>query len=130
VALHDRFQERGWLSPDPTGIDNTYDLTPAGTKAFVALGIDLEALRTLRRRFAYACLDWSERRPHVGGALGAVLLKIALKGKWVTQDLDARALTVTRLGRREMLARFGLDLSRDIPLVSSEGKTMLGQKSM
>jgi DNA-binding transcriptional ArsR family regulator len=125
VALHDRFQERGWLSPDPKSIDTTYDLTPAGAKAFVTLGMDVGAMRTLRRRFAYACLDWSERRPHVGGALGAALLRVALKGKWVTQDLDTRALTITRLGRREMLARFGLDLSRDIPLVSSEGKTML-----
>ena len=88
--------------------DNAYDLTPNGTKAFEALGIDIEATRTLRRRFAFACLDWSERRPHVGGALGAALLKVALKRKWVIQDLDSRALGVTSLGRREMLTRFGL----------------------
>lgn len=44
-----------------------------GAKAFEALGVDLEAARTLRRRFAYACLDWSERRPHIGGALEVVL---------------------------------------------------------
>jgi hypothetical protein len=55
-------------------------------------------------------LDWSERRPHVGGALGAAILKAALKRKWVTHDLDSRALGVTSLGRREMLARFGLRL--------------------
>ena len=69
---------------------DTYDVTVDGTKAFAALGIDLEAIRALRRRFAYACLDWSERRPHVGGALGASLLTVALKRKWVTQDLDSR----------------------------------------
>ena len=62
----------------------------------------------LRRRFAYGCLDWSERRPHIGGALGAALLKVALKRKWVLQDLDSRALDVTSLGRREILARFGV----------------------
>lgn len=109
VSLHDRFKALGWLSAGSTGSDTAYDLTPDGMKAFEALGIDIEATRRLRRRFACACLDWSERRPHVGGALGAALLKVALKRKWVVQDLDSRALGVTSLGRREMLARFGLD---------------------
>jgi DNA-binding transcriptional ArsR family regulator len=108
VSLHDRFKALGWLSAGAKGGDNAYDVTPDGTKAFEALGIDLEATRTLRRRFACACLDWSERRPHVGGALGAALLKVALKRKWVVQDLDSRALAVTIIGRREMLTRFGL----------------------
>lgn len=101
VSLHDRFQALGWLSA-------AYSLTPAGANAFPALGIDLEATRTLRRRFAYACLDWSERRPHVGGALGAAVLKMALQRRWVIQDLDSRALDITSLGRREMRRRFGL----------------------
>jgi DNA-binding transcriptional ArsR family regulator len=107
VSLHDRFKALRWLAGSKSS-DDAYDLTLDGTKAFEALGIDLEAARTLRRRFACACLDWSERRPHVGGALGAALLKVALKRKWVIQDLDSRALGVTSLGRREMLARFGL----------------------
>jgi len=108
VLLHDRFRALGWLSDGSTDGDNAYDLTRDGEKGFESLGIDLEATRTLRRRFAYACLDWSERRPHVGGALAAGLLKVALKRKWVTQDLDSRTLGVTNLGRREMLTRFGL----------------------
>jgi DNA-binding transcriptional ArsR family regulator len=114
VALHDRFKALGWLSEgltasdDPNDANDAYGLTLVGAKAFEALGVDLEAARTLRRRFAYACLDWSERRPHIGGALGAALLKVALKRKWVTQDLDSRTLAVTSLGRREMLTRFGL----------------------
>ena len=64
-----------------------------------------------RRRFAFACLDWSERRPHLGGALGAALLDLAFKRRWVSQDLDSRALTVTPVGRRELLKRFGLPIS-------------------
>jgi DNA-binding transcriptional ArsR family regulator len=110
VALHDCFKARGWLSTDSTAGDNKYDLTIDGTKAFEALGIDLEATRRLRRRFACACLDWSERRPHVGGALGAAVLKVALKRKWMVQDLDSRALSLTSLGRRELLTRFGLNI--------------------
>src|SRR5580700_6406394 len=110
VSLHDRFQALGWLSADSTGAGNAYNLTVDGSRAFEALGIDIEATRTLRRRFASACLDWSERRPHIGGALGAVLLNLALRRKWVTQNLDSRALEVTRFGRREMLAQFGLQV--------------------
>ena len=108
VSLHDRFQALGWLSADGSGSDGAYDLTLQGAKGLTGLGVDLVAIRALRRRFAYACLDWSERRPHIGGAMGAALLGIASKRKWVTQDLDSRALSVTSLGRREMHARFGL----------------------
>jgi DNA-binding transcriptional ArsR family regulator len=110
VSIHDRFHTLGWLSANSKDGSITYELTPAGTSAFENAGIDIMATQALRRRFAYACLDWSERRPHVGGALGAALLKIALKNKWVTPDLDSRALAVTTFGRREMLSRFGLKI--------------------
>jgi DNA-binding transcriptional ArsR family regulator len=109
VLLHDRFHSLRWLSAVQKD-DTAYELTPAGVNAFESLGVDLEATRALRRRFACACLDWSERRPHIGGALGAALLKIALKKRWVTQDLDSRALAITAFGRREMLNRFDLTL--------------------
>jgi DNA-binding transcriptional ArsR family regulator len=108
VLLHDRFAALGWLSTTSKNGTCVYDLTANGAKAFESLGIDIEATRSLRRRFACGCLDWSERRPHVGGALGAALLKVALKKKWVVQDLDSRALRVTSFGRREMLTRFGI----------------------
>jgi len=108
VLLHDRFKALGWLSAGSKGRNGALDVTQEGTKALEALGIDLKATRALRRRFACACMDWSERRPHVGGALGAALLNAAVKRKWVIQDLDSRALGFTSLGRREMLNRFGL----------------------
>lgn len=110
VSLHDRFTALHWLSASSPASDNSYQLTQAGAKTFEALGIDIAATRTLRRRFACACLDWSERRFHVGGALGAAFLKIALRRKWLLQDLDSRALNLTTLGQREFLARFGLQL--------------------
>jgi DNA-binding transcriptional ArsR family regulator len=108
VSLHDRMKAMGCLTEKDS--DHAYDLTLTGAKVFEALGVDLEATRALRRRFAFPCLDWSERRPHLGGALGAALLKVALKKRWVTQDLDSRALAVTGVGRREMLNRFGLQI--------------------
>ena len=110
VSLHDRFKALRWLLADSTGIDKAYEVSKDGSKAIEGLGIDLETTRKLRRRFAYACLDWSERRPHLGGALGAAILEVALKRKWVARELDSRALAITALGRREMLARFGLQV--------------------
>jgi len=112
VSLHDRFKALGWLTAGSKDRDNddTYDLTAEGTQSIEGLGIDVGETRTLRRRFACACLDWSERRPHLGGALGAALLKVVLQRRWVVPDLDSRALTVTNCGRREMLARFGLQV--------------------
>ena len=110
VSLHDRLKAMGCLR-EKDG-DGVYDLTPRGVKVFESLGVDLEATLSLRRRFAFPCLDWSERRPHLGGGLGAALLKVALEKKWVTQDLDSRALAVTGVGEREMLSQFGLQIER------------------
>lgn len=104
VSLHDRFRALGWLAAD------SHDLTPEGGKAFGKLGIDVESARGMRRQFAFPCLDWSERRSHLGGAMGAAVLQMALKKRWVTQDLDSRALSVSSLGRREMLAKLDLRL--------------------
>jgi DNA-binding transcriptional ArsR family regulator len=104
VLLHDRLKAMGWLA------GSSSELTAAGIRAFETLGIDVEETRGLRRRFAFACLDWSERRSHLGGALGAAILKLALERKWVSQDLDSRALRVTNIGRREMRAQFGLQV--------------------
>jgi DNA-binding transcriptional ArsR family regulator len=108
VELRDRFAALGWLTARPGAGDETYEVSPIGESAFASLGIDLRAARALRRRFAFGCLDWSERRYHLGGSLGAALLLLARRRRWVVQDLDSRALRVTALGRREMLARLGL----------------------
>jgi DNA-binding transcriptional ArsR family regulator len=110
VLLHDRLSTIGWLKAAAKSDETVYDLTPAGVKGFEVLAVDIAAARALRRKFVCACLDWSERRPHLGGALGAALLKTALKRRWVVQELDSRALAVTAVGRRELRARFGLSV--------------------
>ncbi|MGA8035873.1 MAG: helix-turn-helix transcriptional regulator [Candidatus Acidiferrales bacterium] len=108
VALHDRMTALRWISPVKKSDLLSYVLTPSGAKSLAALGIDVEAAANSRRRFAYPCVDWSERRPHLGGAIGAELLATALKKRWIAQDSYSRALEVTRSGRREFNARFGL----------------------
>ncbi|HEX3878589.1 MAG TPA: helix-turn-helix transcriptional regulator [Bryobacteraceae bacterium] len=110
VALHDRTLKFNWLTADPSR-DQVYVLTPQGQQGFGELGIDLANAKTSRRRFAFGCIDWSERRPHIGGAVGAALLTFALRHKWVAPDLDSRALTVTQRGRREVQKYFGIALN-------------------
>lgn len=109
VQLHDVMLARGWLqaqSPE----QSAYELSQDGKLALENLGLDLTPARQSRRRFACACLDWSERKPHLGGALGAALLDLLLKRAWVVRDLDSRALGITAAGSR------GLKKLFDIPL--------------
>src|SRR5262249_43576122 len=101
VRLHDRFVGAGWLSGE---ID--YELTAGGQRTFAALGVDVEALQRARRRFAFACLDWSERRAALGGALAAAVLELALRRRWVAREPGSRALSVTAAGRRDLARRF------------------------
>jgi DNA-binding transcriptional ArsR family regulator len=113
VSLLQGFTQSGWISASrsvaESKSEDALDLTPIGTNALESLGIDIAATRCLRRRFAYACLDWSERKPHIGGALGAALLQTALRRKWVERELDSRVLRITRLGQRELSTRFGIE---------------------
>jgi len=108
VSLHDRLVALRWVHPG--GRSEGYEITREGERALGGLGVDVEAARQRRRRLAYACLDWSERRPHIGGALGAALLQTALARGWVARELDSRALRVTRVGRRELQERFGVEV--------------------
>lgn len=107
VQLHDYFFDSGWLTL-PDASDGTYQLSVAGEKAMTGLGIEVENVRAQRRRFACACLDWSMRRPHLAGALGAAVLQAVISRKWVIQDLDSRALAVTPKGRKELSGKFGI----------------------
>ncbi|HSE67276.1 MAG TPA: helix-turn-helix domain-containing protein, partial [Gemmatimonadales bacterium] len=108
VALCSRFHALGWISRLPTEDRPTLDLTEGGSKALAGLGVDIQSLRLRRRRFAYGCMDWTERQPHLGGALGAALLEVALKRSWVRRQREGRALSVTAIGHREIQQRFGI----------------------
>ncbi len=110
VVLHERFVQEGWIVSDPIRGANAYEVSETGAKMLDQLDIDLAEVRGIRRRFAYACLDWSERRPHIAGALGAALLHRFLAKRWVVRDVSCRALRVTRLGEREIPTVFGVKL--------------------
>lgn len=76
---------------------------------FRALGIDVAALARGRRPLTRSCLDWSERRPHLAGALGAAVLDAMLSGGLLVRRPQSRALTATAKGRRRLVERLGVD---------------------
>lgn len=94
VRLLDALLERGWLAP-ATGRP-AFALTPDGREALGARGVDLAAADRARRRFATACLDWTERRPHLGGALGAAVLQTLYAEGSVADAGTGRTLTPLR----------------------------------
>ncbi|MFI5277147.1 MAG: transcriptional regulator, partial [Ktedonobacterales bacterium] len=62
-------------------------------------------------RFAYACVDWTERRPHLGGALGAALARAAQERGWVARQPATRAVIVTEAGWQALRERLGVELA-------------------
>lgn len=108
VALHNHFMEKNYFTLDIDTDMTTYNLTETGAAFFHKLGIDIYRLQKSRRRFACACLDWSERTPHLGGALGAGLLSYFIQHEWLERDLDSRALQLSSHGKRQFQKWFDL----------------------
>lgn len=91
---------------EPPGGD-AYEVTEKGEDRLAALGLDLAALRRGRRRFAWHCLDWTERRPHLNGALGAALTERMIELGWFERGPTRRALAVTEAGLAGLADSFG-----------------------
>lgn len=108
VGIHDFMAASGWLVSDGSA-NGLYELSEQGAAGLASLGVDVDAARQGRRRFACACLDWSERRAHLGGALGAGLLALMERRAWVSRDLDSRALAITAEGKRQFKRAFNID---------------------
>ena len=85
--------------------DGGGEVMEAGTQFLRGLGVDLEHARGTRRQYCRSCLDWTERRPHVSGAVGAALATAWLERRWIARVPDSRALTITAVGRRALMER-------------------------
>jgi DNA-binding transcriptional ArsR family regulator len=88
--------------------EDQFELTEQGISWFGDLGIDIAALRAARRLFARACLDWSERRPHLAGATGAALAGRFLELGWIERTAHSRAVTLTPAGRVQLRRTLGI----------------------
>jgi DNA-binding transcriptional ArsR family regulator len=105
VAVCDALLDAGAIAPDG---DRAYALGTGADAAFGALGISLPGAG--RRAYARPCLDWSERRPHLAGALGAAVADALLERRWVARVPNTRALRVTDAGREGLRDVLGVDL--------------------
>jgi len=76
-----------------------YNVTRGGERALAALGVTLAATRKPRRAFARACVDLTQRRPHLSGSLGDALLDAYVARGWVLRSRRSRAVTITTKGR-------------------------------
>lgn len=91
VAVTESMIVAGWLGDDLA-------LTSGGDAALAERGIDLAALRSGRRRLTRPCADWTERRPHLAGSLGAAVAAHFLAQRWIERE-QPRAVRITRTGR-------------------------------
>jgi DNA-binding transcriptional ArsR family regulator len=104
VALFDALLAGGVLAQhDPAVLE----VTAAGEATLAAFGVNAASLRHSRRRFAGACLDWTERRPHLNGALGAAITARLLGLGWIERGARRRAVRVTPAGQEGLAVTFG-----------------------
>jgi len=96
VRLRQGLLERGFLVEDGA----EHQVTPAGEAVFSTFGVDVQHARQGHRAFARACLDWSERRPHIAGSFGAALLRRLLERGWLVRCVGSRELELTAAGRQ------------------------------
>ncbi|HUL92792.1 MAG TPA: helix-turn-helix transcriptional regulator [Burkholderiales bacterium] len=92
-----------WLAAD--GRD--FAVTRLGERKLEALGVDLAAARSSRRVFARACVDLTERRAHLGGALGDALLQLYVSRGWIQRNRRSRVVSITPRGREKFRELFG-----------------------
>ncbi len=109
VQFYEALVRQGMLQATPQGTI----LTPAGARWFAHVGIDTSTLAQQRRMVCRPCLDWSERRHHLGGALGAALLQRLFEGGWTHRAQGSRVVHFTPKG--ELALRQWLATHTDAP---------------
>ncbi len=98
------------VAPQAPVRPEAFEVTADGMATLTSFGLNIGALERTRRRFAGACLDWTERKPHLNGALGAAMTARLLGLGWIERDRRRRAVRVTPAGREGLAATFGWSL--------------------
>jgi DNA-binding transcriptional ArsR family regulator len=97
-------------------VDGGGEVTPAGERFLDGLGVDLPKARGAKRHYCRGCIDWTERRHHLSGTVGAALAEVFLARRLIARIPDSRALSVTPLGRKTLaamgVAEYRADASR------------------
>jgi DNA-binding transcriptional ArsR family regulator len=108
VAISDALIDQGHVVFD----GDAGEVTGSGMDFFAGMGLDLMAPTKGRRIFCRPCLDWSERRFHLAGRVGAAIASFCIERKWLGRKRDSRALTITREGERMLPRAFGIGICR------------------
>ena len=103
VRMFASFEQRKFFRYAADGVG----LSKRGTEYFGAFDIDIVALTHQRRALCRTCLDWSERRHHLAGALGAALLNRLFDLGWARRATNSRVVTFSALGQMELRRQFG-----------------------
>jgi DNA-binding transcriptional ArsR family regulator len=104
VDLADFFIARGYLVIG----DEAAEVTEEGSRFLTEFGIDVAAAGARRRHFCRSCLDWTERRLHIGGAIGAALANRCFDLGWAERMKDSRAVVITAAGKQGFMDVFGI----------------------
>jgi DNA-binding transcriptional ArsR family regulator len=88
--------------------NNNFSLGPKGERWFNSIGIRTQNLQTGRRPLLRRCLDWSERRHHMAGTLGALLLNKMLEDDWLRRTRNSRVIVITAKGEKMIQKHFGI----------------------
>ncbi|SMY11498.1 ArsR/SmtB family transcription factor [Brevibacterium jeotgali] len=102
---------RGWVAAGWLDDPDHLQLTSAGRDGFADLGVDVIGLDALRRPTTRACPDWTERRPHLAGALGAAVAALCVESEWVVRRPGSRGVRVTDAGAAVFRQRWGVSFS-------------------
>ncbi|HEU4963864.1 MAG TPA: hypothetical protein VFV52_08430 [Bacilli bacterium] len=106
VSVTEAFLEQGLLVQEGT----EFRVTEKGEEWFGEFGLDLPELRRKRRRFAPVCMDGTERRPHIAGALGDAIAFRFFELKWVERLEGTRGVQITQLGMESMKEQLGIEV--------------------
>jgi DNA-binding transcriptional ArsR family regulator len=106
VAMADSMRKRGYI----TNGEREFEVRHLGRRWLQRFGIDVADLQKSRRNFGSCCLDWTELRPHIGGALGAALAKRCLDLQWFVRHPQYRGLKITALGMDGLTRSFSIKL--------------------
>jgi hypothetical protein len=118
VALTDAMIERRYLALDA----DAGELTAAGSDFLVNIGIDLTAPVRSRRAFCRPCLDWSERRPHLAGRVGAAIADLGFARDWIRRRRLGRSVEITESGAVAFRTLFGREI--DYPPLNPSVRTL------
>lgn len=91
-------------------LEKQYVVTNSGKQWFLNLGINTEEIQNVKRSFAHQCLDWSERKHHLAGALGDVFLEMMLANDWFRKHKNTRELVLTSKGSFQLKKLLDIDL--------------------